>query len=134
MVPMNPVILFDGVCNFCNGSVNFIIKRDPGGTFRFAAVQSDAGKALIADCGIDPAGIDSVILVDHGKAFTESAASLRISRRLGAPWSWAYALILVPRPIRDSIYGLIARNRYRLFGKRDECMIPTPDVRARFLD
>lgn len=131
---MAPVILFDGVCNFCNGSVNFIIQRDPRGLFHFAALQSDAGKALLADCGLDPEGIDSVILVEDGKAFTGSTAALSIARRLGAPWSWTYALMFVPRPVRDALYGLIARNRYRMFGKKDECMIPTTDVRARFLD
>ena len=136
-------MLFDGVCNFCDASVNFVIEHDRDGYFKFAPLQSDAGTKLAAeygiasatvehhDAGVNP--IDSLILVEEGKAFTHSTGALRIARRLSAPWSWLYVFIVVPSPIRDFFYRLFAKFRYRLFGKKDECMIPTPEVRARFL-
>lgn len=131
---MGPLVLFDGVCNFCNGSVNFIIKRDPRAIFRFAALQSEAGRKMLEECGVSPDGIESVVLIEDGRLFEASTASLRIAKRLGAPWSWTYALILIPKFVRDGLYKLFARNRYRLFGQKDACMMPTAEVRARFLD
>ena len=142
---MGAVVLFDGVCNFCDASVNFIIQHDRDGYFKFAPLQSDAGRELAARHGLESATenahdtandlipIDSVILIEDGKAYTHSAAALRILRQLGAPWSWLYALIVVPRPVRDLAYRTFAKYRYRMFGRKDECMIPTPEVRARFL-
>ncbi len=142
---MDAVVLFDGVCNFCDASVNFIIRHDKAGYFKFAPLQSDEGRRLANKYGLESATaepdasesdivpIDSVILVENGRAFTHSTAALKISRRLGAPWSWMYALVVVPRPVRDWGYKLFAKYRYRLFGKKDQCMLPTPDVRARFL-
>ena len=141
---MGATVLFDGVCNFCDNSVNFIIEHDREGYFRFAPLQSDAGRELAAKIGFIPAGragerddelipIDSVILLEDGKAYTHSTAALRILKRLGRPWSWLYALIVVPKAVRDLVYKLFAKYRYRFFGKRDQCMIPTPAVRARFL-
>jgi predicted DCC family thiol-disulfide oxidoreductase YuxK len=128
------IVLFDGVCNFCNGSVNFIIARDPRGEFSFAAIQSETGGRLMREAGMDPAECDSVILIEDGNAYVRSDAALRIARRLGAPWSAAYALTVLPRALRDLVYRLVAENRYRFFGRRDECMLPTPEVRGRFLD
>ncbi len=130
---MSAIVLFDGICNFCNSSINFVIEHDSKGYFKFAPLQSAAGEELIAEHGIDTAETDSVILVEDGKAYTHSAAALRIARRLDGIWSLGYVFIIVPRPIRDALYKLFAKHRYRLFGKRDACMMPTPDVRARFL-
>jgi predicted DCC family thiol-disulfide oxidoreductase YuxK len=141
---MEAVVLFDGVCNFCDASVNFIIRRDRAGYFKFAPLQSDDGRRLANEYGFESAAakdtntsdlipIDSVILVEGGQAYTHSTAALRILKRLGAPWSWFYALIIVPRPLRDRLYKLFARYRYRIFGRKDECMLPSPEVRARFL-
>ena len=141
---MAAIVLFDGVCNFCDASVNFVIEHDRDRYFKFAPLQSDAGKRLAAEHGIASASvehradtdvipIDSLILVEEGKAYTHSTGALRILRHLGAPWSWLYGLIIVPAPIRDFFYRLFAKYRYRFFGKKDECMIPSPEVRARFL-
>lgn len=127
----NPVVLFDGVCNFCDSSVNFIIEHDKKGVFKFAPLQTEIGKNYIDKFGLNE--IDSVILVEDEKVYTHSTAALRIAKRLDGIWSWAYAFIIVPRPIRDFFYKLFAANRYRLFGKKDACMLPTPEVRARFL-
>lgn len=131
---MGPIVLFDGNCNFCNGSVNFIISRDPGAVFRFAALQSDAARAALEEIGEDPEGYDSVLLIEEGMLYKYSDASLRIARRLTFPWSAAYGFILVPAFIRDFFYKAFAKRRYALFGRRDECMMPTPDIRSRFLN
>ena len=126
-------MLFDGVCNFCNSSVNFVIEHDKAGYFKFAPLQSEIGEDLIAKHGIDKAETDSVIVVEDDKAYTHSSAALRIAKRLDGIWSWARAFVVVPKPIRDLAYRLFAKHRYRLFGKQDACMMPTPEVRARFL-
>jgi predicted DCC family thiol-disulfide oxidoreductase YuxK len=142
---MGAVVLFDGVCNFCDASVNFIIGHDKTGYFKFAPLQSEEGARLAnqhgfqsatadaGDASSDLIPIDSVILVEDGMASTHSTAALKILKRLRAPWSWAYAFIIVPRPIRDWAYRLFAKYRYRIFGRKDQCMLPSPDVRARFL-
>jgi len=130
---MSAIILFDGVCNFCNSSVNFIIARDSSGYFRFAPLQSEVGEKLLKENGIDRIETDSVVVVEDGKAFTHSTAALKIARRLDGIWKIFYALIVVPRFIRDAAYKLFARYRYKLFGKKDACMLPTPEIRARFL-
>ena len=139
---MSAVVLFDGVCNFCDASVNFVIDHDRDGYFKFSPLQSEAGKTLAAEHGIasatvehdsDATPIDSLILIEDGRAYTHSSGALRIARRLPVPWSWLYVFIIVPSPIRDLFYRLFAKYRYRFFGRKDECMIPTPDVRARFL-
>ncbi len=128
------IILFDGVCNFCNGSVNWIIRRDRRGYFRFAALQSDVGARLQLEYGLDPSALDTMIVIEGGKVYPKSTAALRIVRLL-RPWPWAalYALIAVPRPVRDFAYDWFARRRYRWFGKREECIVPSPEVRERFL-
>jgi predicted DCC family thiol-disulfide oxidoreductase YuxK len=128
---MSAIILFDGVCNFCNGSVNFIIERDKKNYFKFTPLQSDAGQKFVKK--FDLSGLDSVILVEDDKVFTHSTAALKIAKRLGGILSLLYAFIIVPKPIRDFFYKLFAKNRYKLFGKKDECMIPTPEIRAKFL-
>lgn len=130
---MKPLILFDGVCNFCNGAVNWIIAHDPDAKFRFAALQSEVGQKIRAEFNIG-ADVDSIILIDEGHLYTHSTAALRVARLLGGIWSLGYVGVVVPRSLRDRIYKWFARNRYRWFGKQDACMIPTPDVRARFID
>jgi predicted DCC family thiol-disulfide oxidoreductase YuxK len=129
---MERIVLFDGVCNFCNGSVNFIIRNDPDKKFKFAALQSDFGLVQREKFGIGD-DVDSVILVEDGTAYMHSTAALRIARALGGIWSLAYVFIIVPDFIRDVAYKLFAENRYRLFGRQDACMLPTPDVRERFI-
>lgn len=131
---ISSVILFDGVCNLCNGAVQFIIARDPAAHFHFAALQSEASARLIATTGAREPLPDSMVLVEDGRVWTRSAAALRIARRLKFPWPAAYAMIVVPRPLRDWVYNLVARNRYGWFGRRDACMVPTPGLRARFLE
>ena len=129
----NAIILFDGVCNFCNGSVNFIIDRDKTGYFKFAPLQSEIGEKLLAENGIDKTVTDSVILVEDGKVYTHSTAALRIAGRLEGKWSWFRHLTVVPSFVRDGFYKLFAKNRYKLFGKQEACMLPTPEIRSRFL-
>ena len=130
---MGAIVLFDGVCNFCNASVNFVIERDKTGYFKFAPLQSEIGEELVAKHGIDTAETDSVIVVENDRAYTHSSAALRIAKRLDGLWSWSFGLVIVPKPIRDFLYRLFAKHRYRLFGKKDACMMPTPEIRARFL-
>ena len=130
---MGAIVLFDGVCNFCNGSVNFIIEHDKAGYFKFSPLQSEMGEQLMAKHDIDKTDTDSVIVIEDKKAYTHSTGALRIARKLDGLWSWAYAFRIVPQPIRDFCYKTFAKYRYRLFGRRDECMMPTPEIRTRFL-
>lgn len=126
-------MLFDGLCNLCSGAVDFIIDRDPRAELRFAALQSDAARPLLARCGLPAEHPGSIVLVEDGRCYRRSTAALRIARRLTFPWPLLYALLLVPRPLRDAVYDWVARNRYGWFGKRDRCRTPTPDLRSRFL-
>ena len=130
-----PLILFDGDCNLCNGAVQFVIKRDRRARFRFASLQSEAGRQALAAAGTardeQP---DSILLVSDGRVLAKSAAALAIARRLRLPWPLLSVFWVVPYPLRDIVYDCIARNRYRWFGKRDECWVPTPELRQRFLD
>lgn len=133
-VDQHPIVLFDGYCHLCSGSVQFIIKRDPGACFRFASLQSEKGKAVFENAEISSGETDSVILVEKGRVYTRSAAALRIARRLTCGWSLLSVFILVPAFIRDVVYDWIARNRYRWFGKRETCFLPDPDEAYRFLE
>lgn len=128
----NAIVLFDGVCNFCNSSINFIIKRDKKGYFKFAPLQSEIAQKLVGD-KTKPMP-ESVILIEKGKAYDRSSAALLIAKKLNGLWPVLYIFIIVPKPIRDAVYNLIGRNRYKWFGKTEACMIPTPEVRSRFLD
>jgi predicted DCC family thiol-disulfide oxidoreductase YuxK len=128
-----PIFLFDGVCNFCNDGVNFLIRHDREGKFRFASLQSEAGKALLAQYGLSDLPLSTSVLIDGDKVFMNSDGVLETSRRLGGVYALAAALLFVPRPLRDWAYHVFARNRYRLFGKTEMCMVPTPEVRQRFL-
>ncbi|MCW3123629.1 MAG: thiol-disulfide oxidoreductase [Flavipsychrobacter sp.] len=129
-----PVIFFDGMCNLCNSSVQFIIRHDKKKTFLFASLQSEHGQtALTGMKATDTVIPDSIILLEEGKYYTRSAAALRIARHLDGLWPVLYAGIILPRFIRDGIYNRISANRYKWFGKRTECMIPTPELKERFL-
>jgi len=126
-------VLFDGVCNLCNRTVDFVIERDPREYFRFAALQSEPAQPLLRHCSLPPSSLDNIVLVEDGHCYAGSTAALRIVRRLRAPWPLLYGLVVVPRPLRDTVYFWIARNRYRWFGKREHCRMPTPDIARRFL-
>ena len=130
-------VLFDGVCNLCNGFVQFIIRHDAAGRYRFAALQSEAGQALLAAHGVAPATLttdpDSVVLLSGGRLYSHSTAVLRIARGLGGAWRLAAGAEVLPRALRDAVYRFIARNRYRWFGRQESCMLPTPELKARFL-
>ena len=127
------IILFDGVCNFCDASVNFVIKRDKLGYFRFAPLQEPKGGEIALRHGIDPERLDTFVLVEGGRAYRKSGGALRVARRLGGIYVFAFALIAIPPFIRDFFYDWFARHRYRWFGKKDACIVPTPEVRGRFL-
>lgn len=127
------VILFDGVCNLCNSSIIFVIKHDPKDLFRFAPLQSDLGKSLIKKHHIDPTQVDSIILVDQEKAYIKSSAALRIARHLSGGYSLLSIFLIFPAFLRNVFYDYIARNRYKWYGKKDSCMIPTPELKAKFL-
>lgn len=129
----HPVILFDGVCNFCNAGVNFIIRQDKKKVFRFSALQSTTGQKLLEVFKLPKEGFDSFVLIDNGKAYKKSTAGLRVYNKLAWYWKWTQLAWIVPKFIRDAVYDFIARNRYKWFGKKEECMVPTPDVKSRFL-
>jgi predicted DCC family thiol-disulfide oxidoreductase YuxK len=129
---MHPIILFDGVCSLCSASVQFIIARDPHAVFRFASLQSETGEALREKFGVPE--MDSLVLLEDGRYYTKSSAILRICRRLAGAWKLFYIFRLVPKPLRDNVYDFVAKHRYEWFGKRGHCLMPTPDIRARFLD
>jgi predicted DCC family thiol-disulfide oxidoreductase YuxK len=128
---IRPVLFFDGECNLCNSGVQFLIKRDKQQKFLFASLQSPAGQRALENI---PGHPDSFIVYDNGRYYIKSDAGLRVFKLLGGTWSLLYSLMIFPRFVRDWVYNIIARNRYKWFGKRNECMIPTPELRARFID
>jgi predicted DCC family thiol-disulfide oxidoreductase YuxK len=129
------IVLFDGVCSFCNDSVRFIIKRDKKDLFRFASLQSRLGQELTKERGIDTRQIDSIILIQPGEAYyIKSDAALNIAKNLNALYPLLSVFLYLPNKLRDFFYDIIARNRYKWFGKKEECPIPTPEERAKFLD
>jgi predicted DCC family thiol-disulfide oxidoreductase YuxK len=128
-----PVILFDGVCNLCSGTVQFILKRDKEKKFLFASLQSGYGQNILNRFALPTNTFNSFILFEHGKIFTRSTAALKMFSQLKG-WKWVKLFWIVPKFIRDAVYNLIAKNRYKWFGKKDECWIPTSELRARFLD
>ena len=129
---MERIILFDGECNFCDQSVQFIIKRDPEGKFKFASLQSETGQELLNKFNA-PRDLDSFVFIEGDRCYFKSSAALRVFKHLKGVWKFSYYLLIVPRPIRDFFYHIIAKNRYKWFGKKDECMLPTPEQRERFL-
>ena len=129
-----PVILFDGVCNFCNAMVNFIIRHDKKNIFIFAALQSESGKKLLEQYKIDWKANDSFVVIENGKAHIKGNAALKLYNKLPWYWKWTQFFWIVPRFIRDGVYNFIAKNRYKWFGKKEECMIPSAGVKEKFLD
>lgn len=132
--PHTPLILYDGVCNLCTGTVIFVIKRDRKRRFKFASLQSALGQELLRQFGFPTDDFKTFVLVTEDGHFTRSTAVLKVAKELNGLWPLLYALIIIPRPIRDIFYNYIARNRYRLFGKKEACLVPSPDIRDRFLD
>ncbi len=131
----NPIlILFDGVCNLCNGAVQFIIKRDSKEKFRFASLQSAYGKSQLKKFKLDPDSLHTVVLIEQDHAFERSDAVLRIAKQLDGPWKFFAAFQILPKFIRDAGYQVIASSRYRIFGKNNNCMIPSPDLKYRFVE
>ena len=130
----NELIIFDGVCKFCNASINFIIRNDPNTVFCFATAQSAAGSNILKQLGIDPNDPTTFVFLSHGVAHLQSDAALEIAKKLRAPWSYLIVLKVVPRFLRDQVYRFIARRRYQILGKYDTCMIPSKELQSRFLD
>ncbi|SFB73341.1 Predicted thiol-disulfide oxidoreductase YuxK, DCC family [Flexibacter flexilis DSM 6793] len=127
------VVLFDGVCNFCNSSVNFIIDHDPAQHFVFTALQEPVGQQILQDFGLRTEDFDSIVLVKNGKIYQKSSAALQIARGLSGLWPLFFGFWIIPSFVRDVFYDILARNRYRWFGRQESCRMPTPELRARFL-
>lgn len=127
------IILFDGVCNLCNGAVNFVIKRDPGNVFKFTPLQEKQGVLLLKTHAVDTQKLDSIVLIENEKVYVKSSAALRIARKLSGLWPLFFVFLIIPSFIRDGVYDFIAKNRYKWFGKKEQCMIPTPGLREKFL-
>ncbi len=128
------IILFDGVCNLCNSSVQFVIKRDKKAKFKFASLQSESGQALLKKFNLPTNDFNSFVYIHGERCYLRSSALLRVLKELGGGWKLLYAFIIVPKFIRDFFYNIIAKSRYSLFGKQNSCMIPTPELKSRFLE
>lgn len=129
-----PIIIFDGVCNLCNNAVNFVIKRDKKSAIKFAVLQNTIAQELLKGQPIKANDLSSFVFVEKGKILTRSTAALHVCRYLTGIWPLMYGFIIIPKLIRDGIYNWVAKNRYHWFGKKDKCMVPTPEIKARFLD
>ncbi|GAB4476706.1 MAG: DUF393 domain-containing protein [Thermoflexibacter sp.] len=127
------IVLFDGVCNLCNGAVNFLIDYDKNNHLHFASLQSEVGQEILQHYGLNTTDFDTFLFLSKEKLFTRSTAALEIVKVVGGFWSFLYIFRFVPTFIRDGIYNLVAKNRYKLFGKRDACRMPTPELKAKFL-
>ncbi len=127
------ILLFDGVCNLCNHTVQFIIKRDKGAKFKFTALQSDIGQALLKKYDLPLKDFESFVLIRKGNYYQRSSAALQVAKVLGWPWRLFYIFILIPKFIRDFFYNIISNSRYNVFGRQDSCMIPSPELKERFL-
>jgi predicted DCC family thiol-disulfide oxidoreductase YuxK len=130
----NPIVLFDGVCNLCSFWVRFAIARDPAARLRFASVQSDLGQEFLRRRNLPTDVFESFYLIEDGQVYEKSTAFLRMVRHLRRPWPLLRAARVLPRPLRDWLYDRVARNRYRLFGRRDRCLVPSPEIAGRFVD
>jgi predicted DCC family thiol-disulfide oxidoreductase YuxK len=130
---MERILFFDGVCNLCNGTVQWILQHDKHQQIQFAPLQSDAAKHKLAPLGIDTDKLESMVFLENGVAYSRSSGVLRLARALGAPYSWAYIFMVLPAAVRDFFYKILAKNRYKWFGQRESCMMPTPDLKRRFL-
>ena len=130
---MQSVILFDGVCNLCNGFVQFVVRNDRKGKFKFASLQSEFSQRELSTWNIDHQQISTVILLDGGRIYSKSTAALKILRKLDGFWPLLFVFIVVPKFLRDAVYNTVAKNRYKWFGKKESCMLPTPELKDRFL-
>ncbi|WP_226669489.1 thiol-disulfide oxidoreductase DCC family protein [Metabacillus litoralis] len=128
-----PILLFDGVCNLCNQTVQFVIRCDKKEAFKFASLQSTTGQNLLEMMHMPTSHFDSIVMIEKNHVFTKSTAALKVCKRLGGFWVILYPFILIPKPLRDAVYHFVAKNRYKWFGKADQCMIPTPEMKKRFL-
>ena len=128
------LILFDGVCNFCSWWVRFILERDPGKRFRFATLQSAVGQKMLGEMGLPRERPTTIVVAEGEKRYFRSTAALHIARRLGGLWAVLFIFVIIPRPVRDVLYDVVAKNRYRWFGKRDTCFVPSEEVKERFLE
>jgi predicted DCC family thiol-disulfide oxidoreductase YuxK len=128
------IILFDGVCNLCNGAVQFIIKNDDKGKFKFASLQSDFGQQILSKNNLPTSDFNSFVFFENDKIFMKSTAALKVLKGLGGKWKMLYVFIIVPKFIRDIAYDFIAKRRYSIWGKIESCMMPTPELKSRFLD
>lgn len=128
----SPILLFDGVCNLCNASVQWVIGRDTEGIFRFASLQSATGQAFLKQYAL-PADLNTVVMIKDGKAYTRSDVPLQLFKMLGGWWQLLFVFTIIPRFVRDAVYDLIAKNRYRWFGKKETCWLPDPEMKDRFL-
>ena len=133
MFTINKIIIFDGVCNLCNGAVTYIIKRDKKNIFKFAALQSEIGQELVSKFKIDTSKVDSIILIDGEKHYEKSSAALHIAKHLSGAYPLLFGFMIVPKLLRNAVYDYVARNRYKWFGKKESCMIPTTELKERFL-
>lgn len=132
--PINPVVLFDGVCNLCSSSVQFIIKHDPERLFRYASLQSEFGQNILRQFNLPVNELNSFILLEDGKIYIKSTGALRVSRKLNRLWPALYGFIIIPAFIRNAVYSYIAKNRYRWFGKKEACWLPNPELKKLFID
>ncbi|TXC91255.1 thiol-disulfide oxidoreductase DCC family protein [Metabacillus litoralis] len=128
-----PILLFDGVCNLCNQTVQFIIRADKKELFKFTSLQSATGQSLLTKVQLPTSHFDSIVMIDNNQVYTKSTAALKVCKKLGGIWLFCYPLMLVPKPIRDAFYQMIAKNRYKWFGKSNHCMLPSPEIKKRFL-
>lgn len=133
--PNKKIILFDGVCNLCNSAVQFVIQHDQKDVFRFVALQSELGQQILNHIGVNPANIDSIVLYEPGIAYYyKSSAAIQIARNLGGFWHFGTVFRIIPTNIRNLLYDYIAKNRYKWYGKKDSCMMPTPELKIKFLE
>lgn len=129
----HPVIFFDGMCNLCSSTVRFVIKNDPGALFRFASLQSESGQQMLSTFKLPGSHFNSFILLQNGQIYTKSTGALIVARQLSGGWKWMSVLLIIPRFIRDGVYGFISNNRYKWFGKKTSCWLPTPALKQRFI-
>ncbi|MFT6210664.1 MAG: putative DCC family thiol-disulfide oxidoreductase YuxK [Bacteroidia bacterium] len=134
MSQSNPLLLFDGVCNLCNSSVQFVLERNKKENIQFASLQSDFGRKMLEQVNLSPDYTSSLVLIEEGKPYVKSEAALRLVKHLNGLWKLGSILFIFPKFIRNPVYNLIAKNRYRWFGKKDVCWIPEPKWKNRFLD
>ncbi|WP_235528534.1 thiol-disulfide oxidoreductase DCC family protein [Pedobacter sp. Leaf194] len=131
---MEPVIFFDGICNLCNASVQFAIKRDSKKVLRFTALQGVFAQSVLPEYNLDLTKINSILLLDENRIYTKSSAALRVAKKLDGLWPLLYSLIIIPKFIRDWLYDIVAKNRYKWWGKQEVCWVPTPELKSRFYD